>query len=188
MRLGEASPKKLAIVVVLMALAAWLISKAVFFSAPPTAAAAPAEPTAAAGNSGQKPLLNSLDPSLRFDLLKSSESVQYKGNGRNIFNAEPEPPPVTKPIAPALVYGPPKPPPPPPINLKFYGFASGPGEPKRVFLSENGDIFIAKEGDIVDRRYKIGRIGPSFVEVTDVLNNNTQTIPLTENPAGAGPS
>jgi hypothetical protein len=77
-----------------------------------------------------------------------------------------------------LPTGPPLPPPPPPINLKFFGFANKPGEPKKVFLSQGEDIFIAGEGDIVDRRYKVLRISPTSVEIEDVLNNNRQMIPL----------
>ena len=75
---------------------------------------------------------------------------------------------------------PPGPPPPPPINIKFFGFASKPGEAKSIFLSQNDDVFVAKEGDIVDRRYKILRISPMSIEVEDVLNNNRQVIPLTQ--------
>ena len=48
-----------------------------------------------------------------------------------------------------------------------------------MFLSAGEDVFIAKEGDIVQRRYKIVKINPTSIEVTDVLNNNQQTIPLT---------
>ena len=75
---------------------------------------------------------------------------------------------------------PPPPPPPPPINLKFFGFASKPGEPKKIFLSQGDDIFIAGEGEIVDRRYKVLRITPTAVEIEDVLNSNRQMIPLTQ--------
>jgi len=71
-------------------------------------------------------------------------------------------------------------PPPPPINLKFFGFANKPGEAKRIFLSQGEDVFIAGEGDIVDRRYRILHITPVSVEVEDVLNNNRQSIPLTQ--------
>ena len=39
----------------------------------------------------------SLDPSLRFDWLKSSEDTEYEGNGRNIFLAQTE---IPKPVAP----------------------------------------------------------------------------------------
>ena len=75
--------------------------------------------------------------------------------------------------------GPQAPPPPPPIDLKFYGFEGPKNGSKRIFLLKGEDIFLAKEGDIVDRRYKIMHIGPNSVEVQDVLTNNTQTIPLT---------
>ena len=81
----------------------------------------------------------------------------------------PPPPPVD-----------PGPPPPPPINLKFFGFANRPGEAKKVFLEQGEDIFVASEGDIVNRRYKVLKIAPTSVEVEDVLNNNRQSIPLTQ--------
>ena len=59
-------------------------------------------------------------------------------------------------------------------------FANKPGEPKKVFLSQGEDVFIAAEGDIIDRRYKVSRITAVSVEVEDVLNNNRQSIPLTQ--------
>jgi hypothetical protein len=62
--------------------------------------------------------------------------------------------------------------------LKFYGFAGPKNGSKRIFLLKGEDIFLAKEGDIVDRRYKIMHIGLNSVEVQDVLTNNTQTLPL----------
>jgi hypothetical protein len=126
----------------------------------------------------------SLDPTLRFDLLKISEDTKYEGTGRNIFRAfvAPPPPPVVS-VATDHQSGPQlplQPPPPPPIDLKFYGFAiSKPGEAKRVFLLQGEDVFIAKEGDIVDRRYKVVHISPNAVEILDVLSNNRQSIPLT---------
>lgn len=79
---------------------------------------------------------------------------------------------------------PPPPPPPPAITLKYFGFANKPGEPKKAFLSQGEDIFIAVEGEIVNRRYKVIRIGPASVEIEDVLYNNRQSIPLTQSPQG----
>jgi hypothetical protein len=124
-------------------------------------------------------LAQTLDPTLRFDWLKSSEEVTYKGNGRDIFRSQPEAAPIPKPLPPdkqpnAVQV----PPPPPPIDLKFYGFASRKDGYKRIFLSRGEDIFVAKEGDIVDRRYKIVHIGQNSVDVEDVLTNNRQTLPL----------
>ena len=122
-----------------------------------------------------------LDPRLRLDLLKLSEETEYKGAGRNIFIAEAEiPKPVEPPIKKAETPPPPPgPPPPPPINLKFVGFASGAGEPTKVFLTQGDDVFVAEEGQIVNRRYKVMRIHANSVEIEDVLSNNRQTIPLT---------
>src|SRR5260370_11317339 len=62
-------------------------------------------------------------------------------------------------------------------NLSF--FENKPGEPKKVFLSQGDDIFIASEGDIVDRRYKIVRITATTVDIEDVLNDNTRSEKLT---------
>jgi hypothetical protein len=124
-----------------------------------------------------------LDPRLRLDLLKLSEDTEYKGAGRNIFRAEAEiPKPIEPPIKAETPPTPPPPtgpPPPPPINLKFVGFASGTGGPTKVFLTQGDDIFVASEGEIVNRRYKVLRINPNSVEIEDVLGNNRQTIPLT---------
>jgi len=132
----------------------------------------------AARKTGPVVLAQSLDPTLRVDLLKASEEVTYKGSGRDIFQNQPEPP-IPKEIQPVINTGPPPPPPPPPIPLKFYGFTGNKSGPKQVFLSKGDDIFIAKEGQIIDRRYKIIKIGPNSVEVEDVLTNNRQTLPLT---------
>ncbi len=124
-------------------------------------------------------LAQTLDPTLRFDLLKSSEDVAYKGTGRDIFRSQAAEPPIPKPLPPEIHPGAVTPPPPPPIPLKFYGFASRKDGNKRIFLSKGEDIFVAKEGDIVDRRYKVVHIGTNSVEVQDVLTNYPpQTLPL----------
>ena len=122
-----------------------------------------------------------LDPTLRLDLLKASEDTKYEGTGRNIFKVFVEiPKPVVPPVKVAEVQpqGPPPPPPPPPSNLIFYGFATPQGGVKRIFLTKNEDVFIAKEGDIVDRRYKVVKISPNSVEILDVLSNNRENLPL----------
>jgi hypothetical protein len=127
-----------------------------------------------------------LDPTLDLTLLAATEQTKYNGNGRNIFVAGADiPQPISQPALDKQkkaqeAYVPPAPPPPPPITLKFFGFASKPGEPKRIFLSQGEDVFIASEGDIVNRRYKVVRISPNAVDIEDVLYNNRQSIPLTQ--------
>ncbi len=185
MKLGTENKKKTIIAGVLVVIAAVLLAHT-FMGGGEDSAAAPAPATSAPHGAAQTAhktphalLAHSLDPSLRFDLLKSSEDVTYKGTGRNIFTNVAPPPDIPKPENPDLqpkpVY---TPPPPPPIDLKFYGFAGPKGGSKRIFLLKGEDIFLAKEGDIVDRRYKIMHISPNSVEVQDVLTNNTQTLPL----------
>ena len=203
MKVGAENRSKLVAAVVLMGLAVVLLARMLFSSGPspvPTAAAVatpnlPATPAERArlGARGAgrtrtstrklSAAPHSIDPTLRYDWLKVSEDTKYEGNARNIFMAQAE---IPQPVAPAtadkgpLGNVPQGPPPPPPINLKFYGFASKPGEPKAIFLSQGEDIFVAREGDIVDRRYKVLRINPMSVEIEDVLNNNRQSIPLTQ--------
>ncbi len=192
MELGADSRKKTIVAISLMVLA--LIFVVVrFFPDSPAAAKSPS-PTAVLPTAGRRnipsrsngkkaPLTteSSLDPTLRYDWLKASEDTKYEGTGRNIFRAQID---IPKPVVPVHVAAAPVvpqgPPPPPPINLKFFGFANKPGEAKKIFLSQGEDVFIAGEGDIVDRRYKILHITPVSVEVEDVLNNNRQSIPLTQ--------
>lgn len=138
---------------------------------------------------GKRPKVDSLDPTLRLDLLASAERTQYEGNGRNIFVSQAEDVRIPTPIAPGNTDGgqvqeqwhPPVIPAAPPIPLKFYGFASSPGEPKKIFLKLGEDVFVAGEGEIVDRRYKVIRILNTSVEIQDVVNSGpAQTIPLTQ--------
>jgi hypothetical protein len=138
--------------------------------------------------SGKKPRVENLDPTLKLDLLASSEKTQYEGNGRNIFVSQAETVVIPHPMTPGTdgpqagsTYVTPTPPQAPPIPLKFYGFASRPGEPKKIFLKLNEDVFVAGEGEIVDRRYKVVHISPTSVQIQDVVNSGPpQTIPLTQ--------
>jgi len=130
----------------------------------------------------------SLDPRLKLEQLELAENTEYAGTGRNIFQDQAEPviptpvttPFKTKPKTPEPE-GPPPTPPPPPINLRYFGFANNSGSPvRKAFLSNGDDVFVAAEGDIVNRRYKILHINPTSIEIQDVLSNNTQSIPLSQ--------
>jgi hypothetical protein len=151
---------------------------------PSTAPATSRRTAGTTRTTSRKPVTGpSIDPTLQLALLRASEDIKYTGKGRNIFQAQIDiPKPIKNPVIETqkTPQPPPGPPPPPPINLKFFGFASKPGEPKRIFLSQGEDVFIAGEGDIVNRRYKVVHIGPASVEIEDVLNNNRQSIPLTQ--------
>ncbi len=178
MKTGTDSPVKTGLAILLGIVAIFYIARWVIGSneTPTTAARSSA---AQSGKKGQG--INSLDPTLRTDLLKDEEETKYESKGRNLFLLQAEiPQPVKNPIVPTpqpIYQGPP---PPPPINVKFFGFANRPGEAKRIFLSQGEDIWVAKEGDIVNRRYKIVKINANSVEIEDVLSNNRQSIPLSQ--------
>jgi hypothetical protein len=142
-------------------------------------------PASAPGKKEKAP--QSLDPTLRLEQLALAEQIEYKGSGRNIFVAQAD---VEIPKAigsgvtdkpTAATYTPPPVPTQQPIPLKFFGFASHPGEAKKIFLSKADDVFIAGEGEIVDRRYKVMKISGTAVEIQDlVVSGPPQSIPLTQ--------
>jgi hypothetical protein len=192
LKLGTENRKEMILLAVVGVIAVIMAARAFWPSAPeaaPTSATPPpsggfTRVSARRTASGRvvKPAEPRLDPTLQLDLLSRSEGTEYAGVGRNIFvtgSLPIENPKANGTTDKAKQYSLPTIPPPPPINLKFFGFASKPGEPKRVFLSKGDDVFIAGEGDIVDRRYRVLRISPASVDVEDLLNNNRQSIPLT---------
>jgi hypothetical protein len=156
---------------------------------PPNAARPPARH--GSGTTGKKSAPQSLDPTLQLQLLAATQAIKYEGSGRNIFIAHAEDVKIPAPQGTGAtdkdkqdkkddVYHPPAVAAAPPIPLKFFGFANRPGEPKKVFLIKGDDTFIAGEGEIVDRRYKVVKISPTFVDIQDVVvSGPPQSIPLT---------
>ena len=137
----------------------------------------------------------SLDPTLDQSAMLRTEHLVYGGSGRNIFSAIYVPvvkiPAVaapfrkTGPVAPVAYVPPPPPPtcPPscPPINLKFFGTATRANGKRQAFLLQGDDVFLASEGDIVARKYRIVSISANSLQVEDMANQNTQTLPLQSN-------
>lgn len=87
--------------------------------------------------------------------------------------AAPRAPDFTPPPAPT------GPPPPPPIALKFFGLAVIRGERVATFSDERGNTFHGKEGDIIEGRYRVLRIGTDSVDVAYLDGRGRQTIRLT---------
>jgi hypothetical protein len=189
-KIGAENKKQLRIMLVLLAILLLVgIYNFVDFGTSSASSPAPASSTQVAQSAkkaGAPQLSDStLDPRLHVHELAVSQNVKYQEGGRNIFRMEEAPiPKMTGPARTEMV-GPPMPPtptptpPPPPIPLKFYGFASKPTEPKRIFLDDEGEVFVARQGDIVERKYKVIQINNTSVIIEDVLNSNRQTIQLT---------
>jgi hypothetical protein len=78
---------------------------------------------------------------------------------------------------------PPPPQGPPPIPLRFIGLVDAPGQTARLaVLSDGRNVFHGREGDIIDGRYRIVRIGVESIEMSYVDGRGRQTIRL----SGAG--
>jgi hypothetical protein len=163
---------------VLMSIALLLSGKSVFnFQSLPVVV--PAEPAKIANSSNpQKRKIKMgqdtwLDPTLNYEQLKLTENRIYEGTGRNIFRSEvvvrrrkvaapPDPaPPIS--VAETAVVN---------IRLRFFGFASMPNEPRKAFFGEEDSVFVAREGEIVNRRYRVLKIDLNFVILEDLIEKS----------------
>ncbi|MGE5567902.1 MAG: hypothetical protein ACM3S5_02590 [Rhodospirillales bacterium] len=134
-----------------------------------------------------------VDPTLRLDLLAKVQNVTLEGGARNLFQFGPAPMPKTpepkiipKPVVEKQPEEAPKPveppkPPPPPIPLKFYGYASNsPKGTPRAFFLQGDEIVVAAEGELIQRRYRIVKIGINSCVVEDTQSKHQQTLALEE--------
>ena len=142
-----------------------------------------------AGPEAKKLPNSGLDPALHLEKLAASESIEYAGNGRNIFSANSAPVEIEQAAAgprpeeqqAAVDPGPPPVPQPPTIDLKFFGYTASKEGKREAFLLHGEDIFEAAAGEIVNHRYKVVSVDPRSIQVTDLSYNNTQTLQLQAN-------
>lgn len=148
--------------------------------------------------------VSQIDPRIRLELLAKLRAVPLEGGSSNLFEfgKPPEPPaPPVSPINPGPVPPPPPSPsiskqittgkqttapPPPPIPFKFYGYAgkAPDGQLEEGFFLEGdpatSDPVRKREGDVINDRYKVIRIGIRSAVVEDTVSHNQQTLPLIE--------
>jgi hypothetical protein len=113
------------------------------------------------------------------DALQPTERNPFR------FRPKPAPPPpavvrAPQPIRPPVAAGPLLPPPVPPITLKYIGFAdeAGPRARLGVFSDGRGTVINASEGDILEGRYRVLRVGTDSADLVYLDGRGRQTIRL----------
>lgn len=193
MKVGNEDRKKLILAgslgVLALALIVYELAGSSGDTSPPAAATAPVVRRAAPSPVTAHPANAALDPTLHPQSMEAAEALLYTGSGRNIFLAGREPAPeiaIPKPIVGPRTSTPPPqaisqgPATPPPIDLRFFGTEQRQGGKRQAFFLKGDDVFLAAEGDIVGRRYRVGSISATSAQVTDLTNNNTQLLPLVQ--------
>jgi len=121
-------------------------------------------------------------------LRETPPAIASSGRNPFRFQVRQAPPPPSMPQqqqqqrvdqAAAATTGPPPPPPPPPITLKFIGVVTGQAATGKVaVLSDGKFVYYGREGDIIEGRYRLVRIGEESVQMEHVDGRGRQTIRL----------
>ena len=156
-------------------------------AAEPTTAANQARPTRSAPAKHE----NTTEPAgpmkpVRLEALNINRDEPGEA-ARNPFRFKPRvvappPRPVNPnpvPVAPPPPATPPGPPPPPPIPLKFIGLVEKGDGFKVAVLTDGKTTMFGREGDIIDGRYKIVKIGVESIELTHADGRGRKTVRLT---------
>ena len=171
----------LGVLLLVLAVVLWYQFAGGTSSGAPAAGAAPAARTPGPSERVQTA---GVVPDVRVDALKAKPPSPVDV-GRNPFRVQPKPvpQPVLSPAARAAAAAaaavPPPPPPPPPITLKLIGLVDAPGGAGKIaVLSDGRDVYYGREGEIIDGRYRIVRIGAESVELSYLDGRGARTIPL----------
>jgi hypothetical protein len=119
------------------------------------------------------------NPSLRIDKLERIRKLEYNGSRRSIFTAYMPPPPA--PVIPKVDPSKLPPPPDPPLTLpvKFFGYATDPNSGrKRAFFTNGEDVFILSEGEMLQNRFRLLRIGNATADFQEIQSGKRATLPL----------
>lgn len=149
-------------------------------------AAPPSNPVA--GTAGrQAPAAQVPVADVKLELLQAQRE-EVPGSGRNPFRfgartpppAAPQPEPAEERQVPTASLVPQGPPPPPPIPLKFIGLLTAPTQAGRVAVLADGrgNTFQAREGDIIEGRYRLLKIGADSAELAYTDGRGRQVVRL----------
>jgi len=153
-------------VVVVLAVLAYRLWPSSTSAAPTPAPGARARVTAPARATTPPGPGSAAAPNVHLDALEAERTKPIAAE-RNLFRFKPKPLP-------------PPPPPLPPIGFRFIGVVEAEKAPKIAILSDKDhNVFHGREGDIIEGRYRILRIGAESIEMAYLDGRGRQTIRLT---------
>jgi hypothetical protein len=173
--------------IVALALTAWTMWPA---ATPPTRTTPAAQARARGGKQAAAAATGGPADPVNLDALKASREDPSQA-GRNPFRYQPKaapPPPKVVPAQPVIdtsprptaPTGPVGPPPPTPIPLKFTGLLTRADGTKWAVLTDGkSPVMYGKEGEIIDGKYLIVKIGTESIEMTHADGRGRQVIRLT---------
>ena len=182
--MARRSPRELALASIAMAVLAVALWTLRAGGRPATNGA----PSSAPAASTPQPGKTSPSSGVNLDAL-NAERPEPAENTRNPFRFKPAPAPPPPP--PPVINKPPQPtgptadplastgpPPPPRIMLKYIGDVADPKKPgaKIAVLSDGRNVFQGREGEVIEGRYRILRIGVESVDLAYLDGRGRQTI------------
>jgi len=143
--------------------------------------AAGAGSTAGGAASVEDLQLEALGPGTEVDATPDRNPFRFER--RRVQGAAPAPTGARQPgftPAPVGPIAPPVPAGPPPIPLRYIGFLDEMGDKPRIAVLSDGrgSVFNGREGDIIDGRYRLERIGTESAELVYVDGRGRQTLRL----------
>jgi hypothetical protein len=166
-----------------LVIAAYVVTQ-MFSGAPASTAVITSAPRAPAGTAPAKPVVidpTELDVKIEALSARGAESTDVERNPFR-FQPKPPPPPPPMPAAPPQSYTPPVPvgpPPPPPIGntIKFIGIVET-GKGRIGAFSDCKATFPGREGEVLEGRYRIVRIGVESATLVYLDGTGQATLPL----------
>lgn len=124
-------------------------------------------------------------PDVHLQALKAERPEPGEQPARDLFRFKPKAAPArpaARALPPQSVTAPPSPPPGPtvqPIALRFIGLVEATLQAQKIaILTDGRGIYRGREGDIIEGRYRVLRIGVESVDMANLDGTGRQTIRL----------
>lgn len=177
-------PERKRLLGLLALLGVTIVGAAVYEMLPEQTAAGQARVQARTGRRGTTAMTVTA-PDVHLQALKEERPQPGDQPARDLFRFKPKAPPPAPPRPAARTLPPPlasvavAPPTVQPIALRFIGLVEAPEQARKIaILTDGRGIYQGREGDIIEGRYRVLRIGVESVEMAYLDGTGRQTIRL----------